>query len=108
MSDYLSKLFSLAGRVAVVTGGSSGIGKDMASALARAETQVVLVARDAARLEESAAGLCAEGCTVGWISADLGIVRLSTRPLLRWPQYLANPTFWLTARGSTSAHHWPN
>ena len=72
MSDYLSKLFSLAGRVAVVTGGSSGIGKDMASALARAETQVVLVARDAARLEESAAGLRAEGCTVGWISADLG------------------------------------
>jgi gluconate 5-dehydrogenase len=71
MSDYLSKLFSLAGRVAVVTGGSSGIGEDMASALARAETQVVLVARDAARLEESAAGLRAEGCTVGWISADL-------------------------------------
>jgi NAD(P)-dependent dehydrogenase (short-subunit alcohol dehydrogenase family) len=72
MSDYLSELFSLAGRVAVVTGGSSGIGKDMASALARAEAQVVLVARDAARLEESAAGLRAEGCTVGWISADLG------------------------------------
>ena len=72
MSDYLSELFSLAGRVAVVTGGSSGIGKDMASALARAEAQVVLVARDAARLEESAVGLRAEGCTVGWISADLG------------------------------------
>ena len=72
MSDYLSELFSLAGRVAVVTGGSSGIGKDMASALARAEAQVMLVARDAARLEESAAGLRAEGCTVGWISADLG------------------------------------
>jgi gluconate 5-dehydrogenase len=72
MSDYLSELFSLAGRVAVVTGGSSGIGKGMASALARAEAQVVLVARDAARLEESAVGLRAEGCTVGWISVDLG------------------------------------
>jgi NAD(P)-dependent dehydrogenase (short-subunit alcohol dehydrogenase family) len=72
MSNYLSELFSLVGRVAVVTGGSSGIGKGMASALARAEAQVVLVARDAARLEESAAGLSAEGCTVGWISADLG------------------------------------
>jgi len=72
MSDYLSELFSLAGRVAVVTGGSSGIGKDMASALARADAQVVLVARDAVRLEESAVGLRAEGCTVAWISADLG------------------------------------
>jgi NAD(P)-dependent dehydrogenase (short-subunit alcohol dehydrogenase family) len=43
----------------------------MASALARAGAQVVLVARDAARLEESAAGLRAEGCTLGWTSADL-------------------------------------
>jgi gluconate 5-dehydrogenase len=72
MSDYLSELFSLAGRVAVVTGGSSGIGKAMASALARAGARVVLVARDAARLEESAAGLRAEGCTAGWVAADLG------------------------------------
>jgi len=72
MSDYLSELFSLAGRVAVVTGGSSGIGQGMACALARAQAQVVLVARDAVRLEESAAGLRAEGCAVGWISANLG------------------------------------
>jgi NAD(P)-dependent dehydrogenase (short-subunit alcohol dehydrogenase family) len=71
MSDYLRELFSLVGRVAVVTGGSSGIGKGMATGLARAGAQVVLVARDSARLEESAADLRAEGCSVGWISADL-------------------------------------
>ncbi len=51
MSDYLSELFSLAGRVAIVTGGSSGIGQGMAAALARAGAQVVLVARDTGRLE---------------------------------------------------------
>ena len=33
--EYLERLFSLAGRVAVVTGGSSGIGAGMAAALAR-------------------------------------------------------------------------
>jgi NAD(P)-dependent dehydrogenase (short-subunit alcohol dehydrogenase family) len=68
MSDYLRELFSLEGRVAVVTGGSSGIGQAMASALARAGAQVVLVARDPHRLEESAAAL---GTQAAWVSADL-------------------------------------
>jgi NAD(P)-dependent dehydrogenase (short-subunit alcohol dehydrogenase family) len=71
MSDYLSELFSLAGRVAVVTGGSSGIGQGMAAALARAGARVVLVARDPRRLEEAAAALRAEGCQAAWVSADL-------------------------------------
>ena len=72
MSDYLSELFSLAGRVAIVTGGSSGIGQGMAAALARAGAQVVLIARDSQRLEESAASLRAQGCPAAWVSADLG------------------------------------
>jgi gluconate 5-dehydrogenase len=46
VAGYLEDLFSLAGRVAVVTGGSSGIGAAMATALARSGARVVLVARD--------------------------------------------------------------
>ena len=72
MSDYLGELFSLADRVAVVTGGSSGIGQGMASALARAGAQVVLVARDPGRLADSVASLRAQGCRAAWVSADLG------------------------------------
>jgi NAD(P)-dependent dehydrogenase (short-subunit alcohol dehydrogenase family) len=72
MNDFLSSMFSLAGRVAVVTGGSSGIGEGMASALARAGAQVVLVARDSKRLAACARALAAEGCSAGWVSADLG------------------------------------
>ncbi len=71
MSEYLSGLFSLAGRVAVVTGGSSGIGQGMAVALARAGAQVVLIARDDRRLEASAASLRAQGGQAAWVSADL-------------------------------------
>jgi gluconate 5-dehydrogenase len=68
---FLTELFSLGDRVAVVTGGSSGIGAGMAAALARAGARVVLVARDAGRLEESAAGLRGCGAEAAWVSADL-------------------------------------
>jgi gluconate 5-dehydrogenase len=69
---FLEDLFSLAGRVAVVTGGSSGIGAGMAVALARAGAQVVLVARDASRLGSAAAGLRGSGGgQASWVSADL-------------------------------------
>ncbi len=71
MSDYLSSLFSLEGRIALVTGGSSGIGAAMAGAMARAGAKVVLIARDPERLAASAAALHADGCSAGWVSADL-------------------------------------
>ena len=43
--DYLREMFGLDGRVAMVTGGSSGIGRAAAVALGRAGAKVVVVAR---------------------------------------------------------------
>jgi gluconate 5-dehydrogenase len=71
MSDYLSGLFSLDGRIAVVTGGSSGIGLGMATALARAGARTVLVARDPGRLDEAVTAIKAAGGQAAAVSADL-------------------------------------
>ncbi|MER7151114.1 SDR family NAD(P)-dependent oxidoreductase [Streptomyces lydicus] len=71
-SPYLDALFSLAGRTALVTGGSSGIGRAVADALGRAGAEVVLLARRAEPLRSTAAELSAAGCTAHWIAADVG------------------------------------
>ncbi len=50
-----SELFDLSGRAAIVTGGGSGIGRQMATALAEAGANLVLCARKVERCEEAAA-----------------------------------------------------
>lgn len=57
----VSTLFSLRGRVALVTGASRGLGFAMARALASAGAKVVLVARDEVKLAEAAAQIRADG-----------------------------------------------
>jgi gluconate 5-dehydrogenase len=66
--SYLDELFGLAGRTAVVTGGSSGIGLEMARALSGAGARVVLVARRQSLLDEAVASI---GGETSAISADL-------------------------------------
>jgi NAD(P)-dependent dehydrogenase (short-subunit alcohol dehydrogenase family) len=71
MPSYLDDLFGLRGRTAVVTGGSSGIGRAMAVALGRAGARVIVLARRAEPLAETVAELSGHGIEARAISVDL-------------------------------------
>ncbi|MFG1607498.1 SDR family NAD(P)-dependent oxidoreductase [Actinoplanes sp. NPDC049265] len=72
MSAYLDEVFGLGGKLAVVTGGSSGIGRAMAVAVGRAGARVVVVARRPEALAETVAELRDLGIDAASVPADLG------------------------------------
>ncbi|WLI91265.1 SDR family oxidoreductase [Massilia sp. R2A-15] len=65
------ELFSLAGKTALVTGGSRGLGLQMAEALGEQGARVVLSARKQEELDEAVAHLKARGIDASAIAADL-------------------------------------
>jgi 2-deoxy-D-gluconate 3-dehydrogenase len=74
MSSFLQQKFGLAGKVALVTGSSQGLGKAMAIALARAGADVIVNGRDATKLAPVVAEITALnlGVKAHAIAADLG------------------------------------
>ena len=70
MSTPIHKLFDLTGKTALVTGGSRGLGLQMAEALGEAGAKILLTSRKAADLEEAAAQLQAKGIDTRWVAAD--------------------------------------
>ena len=53
MADHINQLYDLSGKTAIVTGGSRGIGKEMAEGLAEAGANLMLCARRAEWLNET-------------------------------------------------------
>ena len=70
MGTPLRELFDLTGKTALVTGGSRGLGLQIAEALGEAGARVLLTSRKAHDLEEAAATLQARGIDTRWIAAD--------------------------------------
>ena len=66
----IRQLFKLAGKTALVTGGSRGLGLQMAHALGEAGARIMLSSRKAADLEEAVADLQAAGIDARWVAAD--------------------------------------
>jgi NAD(P)-dependent dehydrogenase (short-subunit alcohol dehydrogenase family) len=64
--------FSLQGKVSLVTGGSMGIGFGIATALARAGSDIIIVARNEDRLKQAAQTLKkGTGCRVRTVAKDI-------------------------------------
>lgn len=72
MARSIAQLFDLTGQLALVTGGSRGLGLQMAHALGEAGAKIMLSSRKAADLEQAAAQLQAAGIDARWIAADCG------------------------------------
>lgn len=70
-SPYLHSLFSLEGRTALVTGGSSGIGRAIALALAGAGAQVLIAARTGSAIDSTVEEVTQSGGEASGIRTDL-------------------------------------
>ena len=66
----IQQLFDLSGKTALVTGGSRGLGLQMAHALGEAGARVMISSRKADDLEQAIADLQAAGIDARWIAAD--------------------------------------
>lgn len=72
LTGHTAQLFALSGRVAIVTGGTRGIGLAIVRALAEAGAHVVLSSEDAQDCDRVAAELGAQGLRVSAHPCDLG------------------------------------
>ena len=70
MTRTIQQLFDLKGKTALVTGGSRGLGLQMAHALGEAGARIMLSSRKAEDLEQAAVELQASGIDAHWIAAD--------------------------------------
>jgi len=99
MNAFVSELFSVSGRVALVTGGSSGIGRHMAEVLAKAGASVVLVARREVALEEAKQRIIASGGQAAAVAWDVGDIDRLDALAVAAAKLFGAPTIIINAAG---------
>ena len=87
MARSVQQLFDLKGKTALVTGGSRGLGLQLAHALGEAGAKVLVTSRKHTELEAAVAELSGAGIDARWIAADCAdeadIARLAADTLER-------------------------
>jgi len=73
MTTPVMQLFDLSGQTALITGGSRGLGLQIAEALGEAGAKVLLSARKAEELEHAVAQLQDRGIDARWVAADTSL-----------------------------------
>lgn len=72
LGEKIQRLFDLSGKTALVTGGSRGIGRAIASGFAHAGAELFICARNEESLRKAAAEIATEtGRRVEWLAADV-------------------------------------
>lgn len=83
----LRRLFDLSGKTAMITGGSRGLGLQIAEALGEQGARVVISARTVADLKDAQSHLKSLGIEADWIAADgaveADIIRLADEALAK-------------------------
>ena len=104
MTRTVTQLFDLHGKTALVTGGSRGLGLQLAHALGEAGARLMLSSRKQADLDEAVAELKAAGLNATALAADCAneadIHRLGAEALKQLGQWI----FWSTTPVPVGAH----
>jgi len=83
MSDSINSLFRLDGKIALVTGASSGLGWHFAKVLAKAGAHVVVAARRKQRLQALCDEIAADGGKASAVTLMSPTTRVSRLALMR-------------------------